>query len=58
MYLGTFGLFFTLWFLFIRLLPSIATSEMKETQYHDAHHGSDYFEEERAKEFKEKGLPV
>ncbi len=56
MYLGTFGLFFTLWFLFIRLLPSIATSEMKELVYHDAHHGSDYFEEIREEEFKERGI--
>lgn len=58
MYLGSFGLFFTLWFLFIRLLPSIATSEVKELQHHDAHHGSDYFEEQRAEEFSKKGLPV
>ncbi len=56
MYLGTFGLFFTLWFLFIRLLPSIATSEMKELVYHDAHHGSDYYEEIREEEFKERGI--
>ncbi len=58
MYLGSFGLFFTLWFLFIRLLPSIATSEMKELQHHDSHHGSDYYEEQRAEEFSKKGLPV
>ena len=58
MYLGTFGLFFTLWFLFIRLLPSIASTEMKELAHHDAHHGSDYFEDARAEVFEEKGLPV
>lgn len=56
MYLGTFGLFFTLWFLFIRLLPSIASTEMKELAHHDAHHGSDPFEDARAKAFEEKGI--
>jgi Ni/Fe-hydrogenase subunit HybB-like protein len=50
LYLGTFGLFTVLFFLFIRLLPSIATTEMKELVHHDAHHGSDYFEKIRAKE--------
>jgi Ni/Fe-hydrogenase subunit HybB-like protein len=35
---GSFGLFFTLFFLFIRLLPSIATTEMKELVHHDKHH--------------------
>jgi Ni/Fe-hydrogenase subunit HybB-like protein len=58
LYLGSFGLFFTLWFLFIRLLPSIATSEMKELAHHDAHHGSDYFEETRAETFRKKGIQV
>ena len=50
MYLGTFGLFFTLWFLFIRLLPSIATSEMKELAHHDmhSHHGEDDHSDEDA----------
>ncbi|MEX2501727.1 MAG: NrfD/PsrC family molybdoenzyme membrane anchor subunit [Trueperaceae bacterium] len=47
LYAGSFGLFGTLFFLFIRLLPSIATSEMKELAHHDAHHGSDPFEEIR-----------
>ncbi|HEV2125876.1 MAG TPA: polysulfide reductase, partial [Chloroflexota bacterium] len=56
LYLGSFGLFFTLWFLFIRLLPSIASTEMKELAHHDAHHGSDYFEEARAEAFREKGI--
>ncbi len=58
LYIGSIGLFFTLWFLFIRLLPSVASSEMKELVHHDSHHGSDYFEDARAEEFKEKGLPV
>ena len=58
LYLGSFGLFFTLWFLFIRLLPSIASTEMKELAHHDAHHVSDAFEAQRAEEFREKGLPV
>ncbi len=44
LFLGSLGLFSTLFFLFIRLLPSIATAETKETAYHDAHHGSDAFE--------------
>ena len=56
LYLGSFGLFFTLWFLFIRLLPSIASTEMKELAHHDAHHGSDYYEDVRAQEFREKGI--
>ena len=47
LYLGSFGLFSTLFFLFIRLLPSIATAETKETTYHDSHHGSDAFEHVR-----------
>lgn len=38
MYIGSFGLFFTLFFLFIRLLPSIATTEMKELALEDSHH--------------------
>ena len=33
------NLFLTLWFVFIRLLPSIATSEIKELVHHDQHHG-------------------
>ncbi len=58
LYLGSFGLFFTLWFLFIRLLPSIASTEVKELAHHDAHHGSDYFEEARNEAFREKGVQV
>ncbi len=50
LYIGSLGLFAFLFFLFIRLLPSIATTEMKELKYHDEHHGSDYFEKIRAKE--------
>ena len=44
LFAGSFGLFGTLFFLFIRLLPSIATTEMKELAHHDAHHGSDAYE--------------
>lgn len=40
MYIGSFGLFLTLFYLFIRLLPSIATSEIKELVHHDRHHGN------------------
>jgi molybdopterin-containing oxidoreductase family membrane subunit len=47
LFIGSFGLFGTLFFLFIRLLPSIATTEMKELAHHDAHHGSDAYEEIR-----------
>lgn len=47
LYAGSFGLFGTLFFVFIRLLPSIATTEMKELAHHDAHHGSDAYEEIR-----------
>lgn len=47
LYIGSFGLFGTLFFLFIRLLPSIATTEMKELAHHDAHHGSDAYEDIR-----------
>lgn len=53
LYLGSFGLFFVLFFLFIRLLPSIATTEMKELQYHDSHHGSDAYEDIRQTYFHE-----
>ncbi len=38
-YIGTFGLFFSLLFLFIRILPAISMSEMKELvhkEHHDA----------------------
>ena len=39
MFIGSMGLFCTLFFLFIRLLPVIATTEMKETAWHLSHHG-------------------
>ena len=55
LYIGSFGLFGTLFFLFIRLLPSIATTEMKELAHHDAHHGSDPYEEARARYYAEEG---
>ena len=44
LYIGSMGLFLTLFFVFIRLLPSIATTEMKELAHHDQHHESDAFE--------------
>ena len=53
LYIGSFGLFGTLFFLFIRLLPSIATTEMKELAHHDEHHGSDSFEETRERYYGE-----
>jgi len=49
LFIGSLGLFSTLFFVFIRLLPSIATAETKETAYHDHHHGSDAFETIRMK---------
>ncbi len=39
LFIGSMGLFLTLWFVFIRLLPAIATSEIKELVHHDMHHG-------------------
>jgi len=36
-YLGTIGLFFTLFFLFIRLLPMISIFEMRELVSEQAH---------------------
>lgn len=53
LYIGSLGLFSTLFFLFIRLLPSIATAETKETAHHDAHHGSDAFEKIRSEYYGE-----
>ncbi|HYF48415.1 MAG TPA: NrfD/PsrC family molybdoenzyme membrane anchor subunit [Planctomycetota bacterium] len=38
-YLGTIGLFFALFFLFIRLLPMISIFEMRELVHHEAAHG-------------------
>lgn len=38
MYLGTFGLFFSLTFLFIRFLPMINVFEMRELIHHVSHH--------------------
>ena len=39
LFIGSIGLFLSLWFVFIRLLPAIATSEIKELVHHDKHHG-------------------
>ena len=47
MFIGSLGLFSTLFFVFIRLLPSIATAETKETLHHVEHHGADAFEQIR-----------
>ena len=47
LFIGSMGLFSTLFFLFIRLLPSIATTEAKELAHHDRHHISDPFENVR-----------
>ncbi len=44
LFIGSFGLFGTLFLLFLRLLPAIATTEMKEFAHHDAHHGADAYE--------------
>ncbi len=37
LYAGTFGLFFTLFLLFCRLLPVIAVAEMRELVHHNLH---------------------
>lgn len=47
LFIGSFGVFSTLFFLFIRLLPAIATAETKETQYHDQVGVSDTYEDIR-----------
>lgn len=57
LFAGSLGLFFTLFFLFIRLLPSVATAEMKELAHHDAHHGSDYYEAIRDRYHGGEGRP-
>ena len=44
LYLGTFGLFFTMFLLFVRFLPSIAIAELRELLHHKlmhGHHGHD-----------------
>ncbi len=53
LYLGSFGLFSTLFFLFIRLLPSIATAETKETAHHYEHEKVDPFEDVRERYYAE-----
>jgi len=40
LYVGTMGLFTTLFLLFIRVLPSISIAEMKELIHHEEQHGS------------------
>ena len=39
-YIGTFGLFLTLFLLFCRCLPVIAMAEMRELAHHEMHHGA------------------
>ena len=38
-YVGTIGLFLSLLFLFVRVLPVIAVSELRELVHHKSHHG-------------------
>ncbi len=38
-FVGTIGLFLTLIFLFVRVLPAISIFEMRELVHHEAHHG-------------------
>jgi molybdopterin-containing oxidoreductase family membrane subunit len=40
LYLGTMGLFTTMFLLFVRVLPSISIAEMKELIHHEEQHGS------------------
>ena len=55
LYIGSFGLFGTLFLLFIRLLPVIATTEMKELAHHDAHHPTDAYEKIREAYYRGEG---
>ncbi len=41
MYIGSMGLFCTLLFIFLRILPMISIFEMRELAHHKAHHGED-----------------
>lgn len=50
LFIGSMGLFLTLFLLFVRLLPSIATTEVKEQLHHEQHHDPDAFEQIRARE--------
>lgn len=38
LFLGSMGLFLTLWFLFLRFLPAVASTEVKELIHHEATH--------------------
>ena len=40
--LGTLGLFFMLFYLFVRGLPAIAISEMRELVAHESHSNKDH----------------
>jgi molybdopterin-containing oxidoreductase family membrane subunit len=44
-YIGTFGLFLTLFLLFCRCLPVIAMAEMRELVHHEAHHNHHHGDE-------------
>src|SRR5690554_2516305 len=50
LFIGSLGLFLTLFLLFARLLPTIATTEVKEQLHHEQHNDPDYFEKIRARE--------
>ncbi len=50
LFIGSMGLFLTLFLLFARLLPTIATTEVKEQLHHEEHNDPDYFEKIRARE--------
>jgi len=50
LFIGSMGLFLTLFLLFVRLLPSIATTEVKEQIHHEEAHDPDPFEQIRARE--------
>lgn len=49
LFIGSMGLFLTLFLLFVRLLPSIATTEVKEMIHHEEHNDPDPFEKVRAR---------
>jgi molybdopterin-containing oxidoreductase family membrane subunit len=41
LFLGSIGLFLTLWFLFLRFLPAVASTEVKELVHHTHHHAKE-----------------
>lgn len=48
LFIGSMGLFLTLWFVFIRLLPTVASTEIKELVHHDMHHAPDHDDDSHA----------